>query len=126
MATDPDSRSLGEVIRAARVAARLSLRALARRLAITPSYQSDIENDRRVPAEDVLRATAAALKIDFDDLMARAGRFGEQAGRYLRRHPTAGALFRKIAESNLSEEALKKLLGSAEELGRKKPKEEGP
>ena len=125
MAKDLDSRTLGEVIRDARVAAGLSLRELAKRLFITPSYQSDIENDRRVPAEDVLRETATALKLDFDDLMARAGRFGEQAGRYMRRHPTAGALFRRISESNLPDEALQKLMREAEELARKKREEEG-
>ena len=37
--------------------------------------------------------------------MALAGRFGEDAERYLRRHPTAGALFRKLSETNAPEVA---------------------
>jgi|SRR5271157_5128505 len=89
-------RSLGETIRAARLATGRSLREVARTLQITPSYFSDIENDRRVPSEDVLQKFADLLHLDFDHLMAIAGRFGEDAERYLRRHPTAGVLFRKI------------------------------
>jgi hypothetical protein len=31
---------------------------------------------------------ADALKLNFNDLMARAGRVGDQAERYLKHHPT--------------------------------------
>lgn len=113
---------MGEVIREARVA-RGSLRESAKKLDITPSYMSDIENDRRVPAEEVLRNIAQLLGLDFDDLMARAGRFGDEAERYLRRHPTAGILFRQISEANLADDDLVKLLKKAEELGRKRDQE---
>lgn len=121
---DDRNKTLGDVIREARVALGLSLRDLAKQLGIAPSYQSDIENDRRVPAEDVLRETARLLKLDFDHLMALGGRVGEKAERYLRRHPTAGVLFRRISDSNLSEEALRRLLDEADNLGRKE--EESP
>jgi transcriptional regulator with XRE-family HTH domain len=117
------SLSLGEVIREARIATGRSLREFSKHISITPSYQSDIENDRRVPAEEVLRATASSLNLNFDELMALAGRFGEQADRYMKRHPTAGTLFRRISEANLPEESLRKLLNEAEELGRSKSKE---
>ncbi len=40
MDNNSDNRTLGEVIRQARVAARLGLRELAKRLSITPSYLS--------------------------------------------------------------------------------------
>src|SRR5262249_41275715 len=113
-------QTLGDVIREARVRAKRGLRELARELDITPSYLSDIENDRRVPAEDVLRRIAVLLKLDFDELMALAGRFGERAERYLKRHPEAGKLFRKISEKNLEESDLRKLSDKADELGEKK------
>ena len=89
MANTRGEKTLGEIIREARMATG-SLREFAKRLGITPSYMSDIENDRKVPAEDVLKKTADLLKLNFDDLMARAGRFGDDAERYMRRHPTAG------------------------------------
>jgi transcriptional regulator with XRE-family HTH domain len=115
-----DGRTLGEVLRDARVAADLTLRDLAKKLAITPSYISDIENDRRVPSEDVLERIASELKLKFDELMARAGRVGDQAEKYMKRHPSAGVLFRRISERRLPEEDLRKLLTQVEEMGTKK------
>jgi nitrogen PTS system EIIA component len=103
-------RSFGETIRTSRLATGLSLRNMAKALKITPSYLSDIENDRRVPSEEVLQRIAQLLRVDFDHLMAIAGRFGADAERYLRRHPAAGVLFRKITERNLRDDELQKLL----------------
>lgn len=111
---------LSDLIRVARVGKRLGLRELAKAAGIAPSYLSDIENDRRIPSEDVLRKLAEVLALDFDELMAQAGKFGERADRYLRRHPTAGTLFRRLSERNLSDEALEKLLKEADRLSKKK------
>lgn len=119
MADTRDAKTLGEIIRGARIP-KGSLREFAKKFDITPSYLSDIENDRRVPAEDVLRQIAGVLALDFDELMARAGRFGEEADRYMRRHPTAGVLFRQISDSNLPEDDLTKLLKNAKELAKKR------
>jgi len=116
--------TLGEVIRKARVAAGTSLREFARTLEITPSYQSDIENDRRVPSEEVLKKIADLLSLKYEELMALAGRFGEEAERYLRRHPTAGALFRKLSETNAPEDVLRKMLREAEGFERKKEEDQ--
>lgn len=120
MANERLGKSLGQVIRDSRVAAGTSLREFARTLGITPSYQSDIENDRRIPSEDVLKKIAGGLRLDFEELMALGGRFGDDAERYLRRHPTAGALFRKLSEANAPEDVLRKMLREAEEFERKK------
>ncbi len=51
--------------------------------------------------------------------MALAGRLEIDAERFLKRHPTAGVLFRKISEHNLSEDALKTLVQETERLGQK-------
>jgi transcriptional regulator with XRE-family HTH domain len=117
---DTDGRSLGEVLRSKRVETDVSLRDLAKRLGLAPSYLSDIENDRRVPSEDVLQRIAAELNLKFDDLMARAGRFGDDAERYMKQHPTAGALFRRISDKRLPDEDLKRLLTTVERMGTKK------
>jgi transcriptional regulator with XRE-family HTH domain len=119
MANAESNRTLGMAIRDARVKSGRSLRDVAKLLGITPSYQSDIENDRRVPAEEVLKRTADTLGLDFEDLMALAGRIGEDAERYLRRQPAAGALFRKLTETNAPEALLRKMMEEAEELKRK-------
>ena len=117
---DTDGRSLGEVLRSRRVETDVSLRDLAKKLGLAPSYVSDIENDRRVPSEDVLQRLAAELGLRFDDLMARAGRFGDDAERYMKQHPAAGALFRRISDKRLPDEDLKKLLTTVEKMGTKK------
>ena len=119
MANTQDSKSLGDLIREARTP-KGSLRDFAKKLDITPSYLSDIENDRRIPAEEVLRRIAELLELDFDELMAKAGRFGEEADRYMRKHPTVGVLFRKLSDSKTPDDDLAKLLRKAEELARKR------
>lgn len=126
MANTDNSKTLGAVIRDARVKSGRSLREFAKLLEITPSYQSDIENDRRVPAEEVLKKTADLLSLKFEELMALAGRIGEDAQRYLRRQPAAGALFRKLTEANAPDAMLRKMIEEAEELKKKnKDKKEG-
>lgn len=115
-----DNRSLGEVVRDQRVERDLSLRDLAKIISKAPSYLSDIENDRRVPAEEVIRDIAEALELDADDLMARAGRLGAEADRYMRKNPAAGVLMRRISDMKLTEEALWKLLHEADRLGERR------
>ncbi len=107
---------VGDIINEARVRKRLGLRALARELDIAASYLSDIENDRRVPSEAVLRNMARVLELDFDLLMQEAGRLGEGTEQYLRENQLAGRLFRRIARSQLGQESLEKLISSLEEL----------
>jgi transcriptional regulator with XRE-family HTH domain len=125
MANTDDSKTLGTVIRDARVKSDRSLREFAKLMEITPSYQSDIENDRRVPAEEVLKKTAELLGLDFEELMALAGRIGEDAERYMRRQPAAGALFRKLSETNAPDALLRKMIEEAEKQKKKKKKEGG-
>ena len=108
--------SLGDLINEARIAKRLSLRGLARQIDIVPSYLADIENDRRTPSESVLRRISAILDLDFDTLMQRAGRLGEEAEHYLRQDKLAGQLFRRVAETNLDREGLQELLNKLEQL----------
>jgi transcriptional regulator with XRE-family HTH domain len=114
------NQTLGETVRQARLAKTHSLRHVAKLLDITPSYMSDIENDRRIPSEEVLTSLAQLLAIDFDYLMALAGRFGDHADRYMKKQPVAGVLFRRISQSNLQEDQLRELLRRAEELSKKR------
>jgi transcriptional regulator with XRE-family HTH domain len=112
--------TLGETLRDARVSLSVSLRELAKKLGLAPSYLSDIENDRRVPSEDVLQKLATELELKFDDLMARAGRVGDQAERYMKRHPTVGLLFRQISEQRLRDEDLEKVRLYVDRLAKKR------
>ncbi len=112
------SMTLGDRIRVARARKRQTLRELAVAVGKAPSYLSDIENDRRVPSEDLLEELAKALDLDFDELMAAAGRIGSDADRYLRRTPAAGVLFRRLSEHNVSPEALERLIDQVPDLAK--------
>jgi transcriptional regulator with XRE-family HTH domain len=112
--------SLGDQIRTARVAKGLGLRELARLIEKSPSYVSDIEYDRRIPSEDVLRAICTHLDLDFDRMLALAGRLGDEADRYLRREPAAGVLLRRAQEGGLNDDDLRKLIQQADRLARRK------
>ena len=95
---------------------------MARELEITPSYLSDIENDRRIPSEEVLQRISDELELDFDDLMARAFKLGEDVERYIKRHPGVGVLFRKIAEQQPTDEQLRKLARDVDGMSRRRKK----
>ena len=116
---------LGDIINRARLKKRLGLRAFARQVNIAPSYLSDIENDRRVPSETVLRRISKILDLGFDLLMQQAGRLGGEAEEYLRQQELAGQLFRRVANSQLDEEALTKLLKNLDNLESKGEDDEG-
>ncbi len=93
----PDE-TIGDRLRVGRARKRLTLRQTATAIGRTASYLSDIENGRRTPSEDVVVALARVLELDVDDLMAAAGRIGEDADHYLRQNPEAGILFRRLSQ----------------------------
>jgi transcriptional regulator with XRE-family HTH domain len=64
---------LGALLRAQRVAADLSLRALSERTKVSNAYLSQLERGLHEPSLRVLAAIAAALEIPLGSLLARAG-----------------------------------------------------
>jgi hypothetical protein len=72
----------------------------------------------------MLQDLARLLDLDFDDLMARAGRLGEGAVRYMMKTPAAGMLFRKVSAHNLQEEQLKQLAAQVDEFVKKRRRSE--
>lgn len=120
MASTHQDRSLGERVRETRVAQGLTLRELARRIERAPSYLNDIEHNRRVPSEEVLSDICKVLELDFDVMLASAGRLGKEAERYLKREPSAGVLFRRVSRGELREDELKTLIAATEQLVKKR------
>ncbi len=98
----------------------MSLRELARRIAKAASYLSDIEYDRRVPSEAVVRQLCDELELDVDVMLAVAGRVGEGAEDYMRSEPTAGVLLRRVAQERLDEAALQDLLARVEQFSKQR------
>lgn len=65
----PDYPDIGERLREARQARRLSLRVLADRLGVSPSLISQIETGRANPSVSTLYAIAAELDVSLDELL---------------------------------------------------------
>jgi transcriptional regulator with XRE-family HTH domain len=122
MTAASSGQTLGGKIRDARVAAGLALREVARQIDRAPSYLNDIEHDRRVPSEAVLRQICALLTLDINEMLTIAGRASEGTEEYLKANPTAGVLLRRVSDAGLGEEELKKLLSRAEKIIRDRDK----
>lgn len=119
MASRGRGKTLGKQIREARIDADQTLRGFARDLGLSPSYLNDIEFDRRVPSDEVLRQIAARLGLDLDALLAAAGRLGigtKDAAQYFRETPSAGVLFRRVTNDRLTEGQLKRLLEQVDRM----------
>ncbi len=73
------AKSLGQVIREARVKKELTQKELAAKVKkedgkpIAPQYLNDIEHDRRSPSEVVARELAGKLDLEADYLIALSG-----------------------------------------------------
>lgn len=107
--------SLGSTIRRARLTKNLSLREVSRRLSISAPYLSDIELDRRIPAESVMKGLSRILEIEMTELIVRAGKLDEKMKRYLRKRPLALRLVAILAETNTKDAVLQKLLVTVEQ-----------
>ena len=70
---------MGERLRAARTARRLSLRELAGRLGVSPSLISQIETGRANPSVSTLYAIATELDVSLDELLFNDRRASEAA-----------------------------------------------
>ena len=114
-----ERRSLGERIRELRLGAGMSLRRLAELVEKSPPFISDVELGRRFPSEPVLKAIAAALDVDFEELKRYDARESMSKLKDLaRRDADWSFALRTAAEEaskgNLSaEEFLKRLKGGA-------------
>jgi transcriptional regulator with XRE-family HTH domain len=108
--------SLGELISAGRKQKQMSLRDLAGRLGLSPSFLNDVEHNRRVPSAANISAISDALELDANSLMAAAGRVGDHAEQYVKSEPLAGALLRTAASGSMSAAELEKLIQSAQKI----------
>ncbi|MBM4072351.1 MAG: helix-turn-helix transcriptional regulator [Planctomycetes bacterium] len=82
------TQPFGSFIRHAREAKKISLRKLAKRIGVSPTYLSKIERDEfRPPAEDKVKVIADILGCDADALLARAGRVSSDLLDIIKRQP---------------------------------------
>jgi HTH-type transcriptional regulator, competence development regulator len=82
------SVKFGAFIRREREAKEIGLREMAKKIGVSPTYLSKVERDEFAPpAEDKVRAIAAIIKCDADDLLARAGRVSADLSDIIKGHP---------------------------------------
>lgn len=97
--------SLGEFLRERREAlragdARYSVRQVAARVGIQPSYLSKVERgEGSPPAEDTLVRIAGELKVEPDVVLALAGKVSSDLQEVIRRRPVLfGSLLRELRD----------------------------
>jgi transcriptional regulator with XRE-family HTH domain len=92
--------TLGETIRRARRAAKLTLCEVSSRAQISVSHLSRIESDRRShPASEVaLRRIARALGLNEDEICALGGHVPSDVARFIVRNPGAIGGLRAMME----------------------------
>lgn len=107
----------GEYLRELRKRAGLSQRELAARAGIDFTYLSKIENGRvDPPAEVTLRALAAAVETEPEDLLARARKLPSDLKRLVAEGSTEKALLlRRIAQTPMTPERVNRMLRLLEE-----------
>lgn len=95
--------SLGATIRRLRLEADYGLREFAGLVEISAAYQSDIEHDRRVPTDDVLRRTAEILgrrvNTNFEVLRGISPRLDAEVRDVLEKSPEANQLLREVKKT---------------------------
>ena len=78
--------NFGARIREAREARNISLRDLAKRIEVSPTFLSKVETEDWKPKEDKLRKIAAILDMDGDTLVALAGRVPSDLADIIKQH----------------------------------------
>jgi transcriptional regulator with XRE-family HTH domain len=82
---------------------KLSVRELARRAGISPSYMSRVlAGERTLPADEIIVNIASALELDADSLLVMAGRWPRYL-EWLGRATTAGISAFKAASEAVRE-----------------------
>lgn len=83
------SRTLGQIIRETREEKLISLRQLADRLDISPTFLSNVERNLNasIPSEETICKIAAILELNFLELMRIAGRIPCDIQHYILNNP---------------------------------------
>lgn len=95
-----ESTALGDRIQKLRKEKEISLRELARRSGISPSFLSEIENGKNFPSPDTLKILASRLRVSVASLRELDVRSQLSAvKRLIRKDPLWGAVFQKLANA---------------------------
>jgi transcriptional regulator with XRE-family HTH domain len=96
-------KTLGERIRELREQKDISLRELAKKLAVSPAFLSDIELGRRYPSDEVLARIAKELGSTVESLKQYDTRPPiEELKKMAAANPLMGVALRRVAEKKVS------------------------
>ena len=110
--------SFGATVRRLREDKKIGLRKFAQMVGMSPTYLSKVERDEfKPPTEEKVRAIAAALGQDPDELLALAGRVSSDLADIIQRHPREMATFLRAA-NGLSAEEMQQLVEEARRLNK--------
>ncbi|MBI4064303.1 MAG: helix-turn-helix transcriptional regulator [Elusimicrobia bacterium] len=93
-----ERRTLGQLIRATRLAQDISLREFAKKIGVTPPHVCDIEKDRRNPTDRVLKEIAKVLNLAYEDLQSMNGWIDPDLKDWAQRNPAVGAMLRTMRQ----------------------------
>lgn len=99
------AQHLGPVIRELRLKANFTLRGFAKQIDVSAAHQSDIEKGRRMPGDEVLRRTVAALRhvgASEEYFQRLDGRLDSDVQAMIQATPEVGQLLREVHESGRS------------------------
>jgi transcriptional regulator with XRE-family HTH domain len=108
--------SFGAMVRREREAKGIGLREMAKKIGVSPTYQSKFERDEfPPPAEDKIKKIAEIIGRDADELLALAGRVSSDITEIIKRHPVELAALLRTTKG-LSTEDIARLARRAREV----------
>jgi transcriptional regulator with XRE-family HTH domain len=109
----------GAFVRRQREAREIGLREMAKMIGVSPTYLSKVERDEfPPPAEDKVKAIAAIIECDVDELLALAGKVASDLSEIIKRQPVKlAALLRTTKE--LTAEDIARLIRHAQKAKEK-------
>lgn len=106
--------NFGAFVRARREEKEIGLRAMAKMIGVSPTYLSKVERDEfQPPVEEKVRAIAAIIDCDPDELLALAGRVSSDLSEIIKKRPVELAALLRTTKS-LSAKDLGRLARMAE------------
>ena len=119
MVNEFTGQTFGQTLRDLRMGKDVTLRDMARRLELTPTYLSQVEQDKfSPPTEDRIKQIGEILRLaqaQVDELVAMAGRVSKDLHDAVTEHPREMASFLRTARG-LTAEDIRELTERAQKL----------
>ena len=108
--------SFGAFVRRERERRGITLRDMAKRIGVSPTYQSKVERDEfPPPAEDKVRKIAEIIECNADELLALAGRVAAELTEIIKRQPHEFAVLLRTTKG-FSAQRIERLIGEAKKV----------